>query len=193
MKKTYLFLSLLLIITSVQAQLVCPTSIKTSGQSTTTSPIFTVPNGQNGCAASWPNTIVVNGSLTYSFVSCTGGNLNYELNPASQTAPSTYEMSIDFGGGTLCNYDSNGNLVTLSTKDNSIAYANVSPNPTMGVVNIILSESAELYSVEVFSLLGSRLLHSKGNIIDMSNLKTGAYFVKIETNDGFLTSKIIKQ
>lgn len=191
MKKITLLTFFILVSTFVQAQLVCPTSIKTTGQSSPAEPIFTVPNGQNGCNADWPATITVNGSLTYTFVSCNGGNLKYELNPANQTPPSTFEMTIDYGNGTVCSYDSNGALVTLSANSFVESKVSFSPNPTSGIINIELTALTNLELVEVFSITGKKMHESRNISIDLSNLSSGIYLLKTTTDKGVFTNKII--
>ena len=191
MKKITLLILLFFACSFLHAQLVCPTSIKTSGQSSPAEPIFTVPNGQNGCNADWPTTITVNGSLTYTFVSCNGGNLQYELNPASQTPPPTFEMTVDYGNGTVCSYDSSGNLITLSSAEFKDYKVSFTPNPTAGLINIQLNNSAVLELVEVFTITGRKVFTSTSKTIDLSNFNSGIYLLKTITNLGSQTNRII--
>ncbi len=191
MKKITLLISLFFACSFLHAQLVCPTSIKTSGQSSPAEPIFTVPNGQNGCNSDWPTTITVNGSLTYTFVNCNGGNLEYELNPASQTPPPTFEMTVDYGDGTVCSYDSSGNLITLSSAEFKDYKVSFTPNPTTGLINIQLNNSAVLELVEVFTITGRKVFTSNSKTIDLSNFNSGIYLLKTITNLGSQTNRII--
>ena len=66
------------------------------------------------------------------------------------------------------------------------------PNPTHSIFNIYINESE--FSITIYNILGKMVLKSKNSkTINISNLKTGAYFVKISTDRGSLTKKIIKQ
>jgi hypothetical protein len=192
MKKLYFLAYSMLFCAMAHAQITCPTSIKTSGQSTTTNPIFTVPNGQNGCSESWPATITVDGSLTYDYVSCSGGNLKYSIQ--SGTAPSTYEMTIDFGSGVVCSYDASGNLTVLSSEKFKTIKASIGPNPTRDFLKISLDVSNSLNSINIYSVSGRLVLNSGSKYeINISNLSRGLYIMKLETANGTLSRKIVKQ
>ncbi|WP_052158229.1 InlB B-repeat-containing protein [Lacinutrix jangbogonensis] len=56
------------------------------------------------------------------------------------------------------------------------------PNPTNAILNIQLYETLE--KVEVFSLLGTKVLESSSSRINVSNLSKGMYLLKIETQKG---------
>ena len=67
----------------------------------------------------------------------------------------------------------------------------VFPNPTSSILNI--NYSSEL-DIEIFSVLGSSLMNTTGNKIDLSGLSTGTYLVKLsdpQTNNTIF-KKIIK-
>lgn len=68
------------------------------------------------------------------------------------------------------------------------------PNPTNGIVNIELSEDAEL---TIYSPLGIRIIHSLyqggAHTINLDELAAGAYFVEIKTAQGLFKKTIIKQ
>jgi len=70
----------------------------------------------------------------------------------------------------------------------------VYPNPTTGELKI---ENGELTikNIEVFDVTGRRqkVENRKDNVFDISHLSTGVYFVKIFTEAGQTTKKIIKQ
>jgi len=74
----------------------------------------------------------------------------------------------------------------------------VYPNPTTGELTI-KNEQLTINSVEVFDVVGKRLsLHhlistSSNHHINVSHLKSGIYFIKINTNEGTITKKVIKQ
>lgn len=174
------------------SQIPCPTSIKTTGQSTPSSPIFVVPNGQNGCNESWPTTITVNVILTYNFVSCNGGNLTYEIE-AGQTPPLTFETEIDFGGGLVCSYDENGVPKGLSNSDFEKHDVSISPNPATDNINIKLSNGDKLLNVIVYSITGQQVYRgTNSSRINISNLNSGIYVVEILTEQGSSIKRIVK-
>lgn len=82
---------------------------------------------------------------------------------------------------------------TLSSSDftqNNIEVA-VYPNPTNNILNIDTKE--EVLSVEVFALQGQKVMSSKENKINVSELPAGIYLVRIQdVNNNIATKKIIK-
>ncbi|MFZ4679161.1 MAG: T9SS type A sorting domain-containing protein [Flavobacterium sp.] len=91
---------------------------------------------------------------------------------------------------------------TLKLSDNSLGNssfddANFSyfPNPVKNTLN--LSYNQEISNVEVFNLLGQKVISNVINAnaaqIDMSNLSKGAYMVKVTSNNQLKTIKVIKE
>jgi len=73
----------------------------------------------------------------------------------------------------------------------------VTPNPTNGFVNISGIRNIKISGVSVYSLFGQQMANkysteSTNFYLDLSNLQSGIYFLKIETNAGILTRRIIK-
>ena len=71
------------------------------------------------------------------------------------------------------------------------------PNPTTGEI-VIQSSKLKVQSVEIFDVSGKKqsshhLNISSPNQIDISDFPTGAYFLRIATEQGVVTKKIIKQ
>ncbi|WNM17754.1 pectate lyase family protein [Flavobacterium capsici] len=69
------------------------------------------------------------------------------------------------------------------------------PNPVTNELNITTSNSSSIEKVAVYNLLGQLVKNANGDIrtIDMSDLNTGTYFVKVYTNQGIIDRKIIKR
>ena len=72
-------------------------------------------------------------------------------------------------------------------------YSNVSPNPAKDIVTI--QSSFKVREIEIHNALGQVVLRKQGgqNIetIDVSNLQSGAYIVRIKTQRGFANKKIL--
>ncbi|HSD14282.1 MAG TPA: T9SS type A sorting domain-containing protein [Flavobacterium sp.] len=68
------------------------------------------------------------------------------------------------------------------------------PNPVQDVLNINLSENLFVISYEIYDLLGKKVLFGGEieNSIKMSGLERGVYILRIQTNQGTLTKKIVK-
>jgi hypothetical protein len=81
----------------------------------------------------------------------------------------------------------------LSVKQNKIAGLNIYPNPVKNGNLYITSDNSSAKSVSVYDVLGKQVLESKtlNNAINVSNLKGGAYIVKINENGKTDTRKLI--
>lgn len=82
--------------------------------------------------------------------------------------------------------------VGIKTITNNDAIA-IFPNPTSGILNINAIEATS--SVEVFNVIGDKVYTSslvKGNnVVDLSGLANGAYFVKLNSNGAITTKKVV--
>jgi hypothetical protein len=74
-------------------------------------------------------------------------------------------------------------------------YFSLYPNPTKNELNINLKSAVEINSIQIYNTIGQLVITQTGNAlkVDVSNLKTGNYFIKVITNEGFTTSQFIKE
>lgn len=192
MKQIYLAFMFIAMSFFGYSQIACPTSIKTNGQSTPSTPIFDVPVGQGGCGESWPLVIIVNVNKIYNFVSCNGGNLKYEI-AAGETPPISFETEIDFGSGVICAYDNNGIPKGLSNSEFEKLDVSLSPNPVSDILNIKLTKETELNNVIIYSISGQQVYKWNNNSrINVSNLDAGIYVVELYTERGTVIKRIVK-
>ena len=68
-------------------------------------------------------------------------------------------------------------------------------NPATNELNINLKSVIEINSIQIYNTIGQLVSVQTGNAlkVDVSHLKTGNYFIKINTNEGFSTSQFIKE
>lgn len=86
-----------------------------------------------------------------------------------------------------------GNLSTLGIKNYVLALSKVvvSPNPVSDVLQI--SSHIDVDMVRVYDVTGKEVLTSDyANVVDVSHLTMGIYFIKVFTNGGTYYKKIIK-
>jgi hypothetical protein len=85
--------------------------------------------------------------------------------------------------------------VALNSNQFDKSALKVYPNPTKNILKI--SYSQEISNVEIFNLVGQKIMMISPNAnegqIDMSNLASGAYFVKVTSNNVSNTVKVIKE
>ncbi len=129
------------------------------------------------------------------------GNCSSNLTAASSqsytglVAGDTYYLQVWSNGveqGTFTLRLSDDGLGTNTFNNSNFSYY---PNPVKNTLNF--SYDSAISSVEVFNLLGQKVVSNKFNSndvqVDMSNLSGGAYMVKITSNDQIKTIKVIKQ
>ena len=84
---------------------------------------------------------------------------------------------------------------SLSAKENAIEGFSFGPNPTQGELK--LKANVVLDRVSFYNILGKEIINktinSKEAILDLSNLSTGMYLAKLESNGTTQTFKVIKK
>jgi hypothetical protein len=84
----------------------------------------------------------------------------------------------------------------LGGTENQLQNISIVPNPTAGSVTIV-SPKTVINSVEVFDIRGRKLMDvdfsNNRNTIDLSGLQSATYFVRINTEEGTLTKRVLKQ
>jgi hypothetical protein len=82
--------------------------------------------------------------------------------------------------------------VGIKSLTNNDAIA-IFPNPTSGILNINSIEANS--SVEVINVIGEKVytnsLVKGNNVVDLSGLANGAYFVKLNSNGSITTKKVV--
>lgn len=84
---------------------------------------------------------------------------------------------------------------TLSVNDYSQADINIYPNPIKNILYIESNEHIKIKKVTVSDILGKVILIEKNNFnqLNLSELKSGIILMKIETENGIITKKLIKE
>ena len=82
---------------------------------------------------------------------------------------------------------------SINLKDIEPSDLNIYPNPTVDVVYIELNESYDYFIYDLHSKLIQSDLSTKTSHINLSNLNSGIYVIKIVTDNLVLTEKIIKK
>ncbi len=127
---------------------------------------------------------------------------NTNTSSAENYIPSTCQMYMfpifaetDSTLGDGINFDTN-DTTDMCLYDATVdRYSNVSPNPTSDV--LIVQSSFKIREIEIHNSLGQVVLRKEGSqnieTIDVSNLQSGTYIVKIKTQRGFANKKLIIQ
>ena len=88
--------------------------------------------------------------------------------------------------GTECTTLSNPEFTNLSSQ------LTISPNPFTSSVKINLSENTKVKQIQVINAVGQTVYASTETALNLEHLPAGMYFVKVNTNQGIATEKIIK-
>jgi hypothetical protein len=83
----------------------------------------------------------------------------------------------------------------LSSSEFNLKDIRIYPNPVKETLRIDNTSTTEIISIKIYDVLGRLVLTEKENVdqIDVSHLDSGVLFVEIETDQGVITKKIIKE
>ena len=85
-----------------------------------------------------------------------------------------------------------GNILSVEefSLSNNIS---IYPNPTSDIINIEVSNALTVRSLELYNIIGKQVIKSnKVTNLNLSQLNAGIYMLKVITDSGSLTKKIIK-
>lgn len=118
---------------------------------------------------------------------------------AGNVLDSFFNVDIDGvgnGAGTLDYYGGNDPVLdsfdfqTLKVEEVNPIMINIYPNPASEYIYI--STSHTIQYVKIFDILGKEVVYlTNNNTINVSKLKTGIYILKVMTDNGSITKKII--
>ncbi|WP_298140223.1 T9SS type A sorting domain-containing protein [Flavobacterium sp.] len=74
-------------------------------------------------------------------------------------------------------------------------YISLSPNPAKDILNINVQDEANIKSIAIYNMLGQlvQIITNPTNSINISDLKTGNYIIKLHTEKGEVCKKFIKE
>ncbi len=142
-----------------------------------------------------------NDNTVWEYISPLGNNgpLSQGEAPAVKSVFRAYKYSVDyeaFNGKNLSpdnpiELDFNlDNCEILATDELSISRYNVYPNPTTGKLNF--QNKGVIDRIEIFNIFGKQIgSYDNQNQIDLNNMQSGVYFLKIYSNIGIESKKII--
>ncbi len=84
---------------------------------------------------------------------------------------------------------------TLSVKNSLANSFGIYPNPTNGLLHILNNSDAKIDKIEILTLTGKniRTIKTTNNLIYIKDLSNGAYLIKIYTDKGSISKKIVKE
>ncbi len=87
------------------------------------------------------------------------------------------------------------NQPLMHTDDREVGNIDLSPNPVKDILNITYHQNANIQKITVCDFLGNTLLVEDDHFaqLDLSDMPGGILLLKIETENGVFTKKIIKE
>ncbi|MFD2541812.1 T9SS type A sorting domain-containing protein [Lacinutrix gracilariae] len=85
-----------------------------------------------------------------------------------------------------------GNLLSVEefSLDTSVS---VYPNPTKNILHLDVSNHVTIKSIELYNVIGKQVLKTNNTTsLDLSNLESGVYLLKVATDLGSITKKVIR-
>lgn len=191
MKKIYLLFLLATVFSfnQINAQSCAPNGTTADGGTT----LFFIYDSGTSLCGTRPGTVTVAGS-TFTLVSCTDTLSTYTLTTGSPVSPAS-PFTADFGGGTMCTYADG----TLPIEDFEFLKATfkVFPNPLRGNTQLTVkfgsNITAKIYMYDVTGKLvvSEKIENTNKKQINTSNMANGIYFLKLITDNGTITKKVI--
>ena len=84
--------------------------------------------------------------------------------------------------------DSDCSLATATFEKKEVS---VYPNPAKNTLNI--SGVSNIVNIKIYNILGQMVQENTSTAIDVSGLKAGNYFVRIETSEGVVSERFVKE
>ena len=78
---------------------------------------------------------------------------------------------------------------TFELSSNILIY----PNPISDIINIKVQNGLKVNKVKIISILGKTIMEQSKNRFNISRLSKGIYLIKIITDKGIVTRKVIKR
>ena len=122
------------------------------------------------------------------------GVSNNQFDPATAGVGS-HSITYSYTDGNGCSNEATIDVVVdacSSLEEISTSFITVYPNPTLGEITIDNNISV-ITSVEVIDLTGKVLINSQSTTIDLSELSSGKYIVRVSTNDSIHRTAVIKK
>lgn len=85
-----------------------------------------------------------------------------------------------------------GTTLSVSELDAAKNTINIYPNPTKN--NLKIQSEIAIKEITVYSILGTKMLTTTANLLNVSGLENGIYLIKIESKNGLIiTKRLVKQ
>jgi hypothetical protein len=84
-----------------------------------------------------------------------------------------------------------GNCITGISSINKDDELKIYPNPANKSIAVSIPDDMKSYEINLLNMLGQTLLKTKSNVIEVSNIPNGIYFVNVQSDKTILNKKVI--
>ncbi|WP_208746832.1 T9SS type A sorting domain-containing protein [Aquimarina algiphila] len=127
---------------------------------------------------------------TYQWINCeTNQPISGETSISfTATENGSYAVDITLNG---CTNRSSCILVDsiVLQQEDTISNFKLYPNPTDGIINVTIP----VQKISIFNYYGRKVFEASTSTFDISSLRSGIYFMEVETGNGRTTRKIVRQ
>lgn len=139
---------------------------------------FANTTGLTSVNVNWDTPLAINSTI---FNGVTLGNITLNVPVGKEALYAATTIWQDFGA-------------TLDVENfNSNIKVGLFPNPTSDVLNIKIPSELKFNSARIYDVFGKLIKESKKNSIDFSSFSKGIYILKMKTDKGEFSKKIIKK
>jgi Leucine-rich repeat (LRR) protein len=113
----------------------------------------------------------------------------------NSTISNTAEIYFDFNFPIITNTETSTFEILIPENDISENEFVLHPNPAKNMLTITSIHNIEIQNVDIYNPQGQLVLtvQNPSNAVDVSNLTSGTYFVKVRTNRGTSNTKFVKE
>ena len=133
---------------------------------------------------------------TYTQVNATGATMSYDLTGLTPNTSYTFKAFATTASGTTYGEEKTFTTEPVGINDYELNNVVVYPNPTNGMVQIQNAEF-RIQNVEIYDAFGKMLnvvsVNDNTTAVDLTSYAAGTYFVKIMTENGMVTKRVVKQ
>ena len=148
---------------------------------------------QQGDVTNWDVNYRVAGADAWNSVTTTTNP--YTLSGLSEATSYEVQVIAHCTNGVTSDPSATITLTTTGINDYELSNVVVYPNPTTGMIQIQNSES-RIENVEVYDAYGKMLnmvnVNDNATVLDLSGYASGTYFVKIVTENGVVTKRVVR-
>ena len=132
--------------------------------------------------------------VTISLTNLNPGDVYYLKVWMEESSTSNKSSNLETGTFTITANESSVLSVDDFTRENIDLV--VFPNPAKSNISVLLSNSANLQKIDIYSILGDKIISQKNlnqvkTTIDVSHLSSGIYFIRAKVDDKIMTKKLI--